>query len=99
MLCEKCGQKEAHVKMMAIVNGKKKVMNLCESCATELQGQFNLKGGPQEQLFNLLNAIFGGDTTAKQLNRQDESLTDKDYTETFLKVIEKAKEAKDQLSA
>lgn len=36
MKCQNCGKQEANVKYTQIVNGVKKEMNLCESCAHEL---------------------------------------------------------------
>lgn len=36
MLCQNCGENEANVKYTQIINGMKKQMSLCESCAKEL---------------------------------------------------------------
>lgn len=36
MLCENCGENEANVRYTQIVNGVKKEMKLCETCANEL---------------------------------------------------------------
>lgn len=36
MLCQNCGENEANVKYTQIINGVKKQMSLCESCAKEL---------------------------------------------------------------
>ena len=36
MLCQNCGKNEANVKYTQIINGVKKQMSLCESCAKEL---------------------------------------------------------------
>lgn len=36
MKCQKCGKKEANVRYTQIVNGVKKEMNLCDTCAKEL---------------------------------------------------------------
>ena len=36
MKCQKCGKHEANVKYTQIINGVKKEMNLCESCAHKL---------------------------------------------------------------
>lgn len=36
MLCQNCNEREANVKYTQIINGVKKEMNLCDSCAKEL---------------------------------------------------------------
>ena len=33
MLCDDCGKKEATVRFEQVVNGKRKVTNLCQDCA------------------------------------------------------------------
>lgn len=45
MLCQNCGKNEANVKYTQIVNGVKKQMTLCETCAKEL--------GIEEMNFNM----------------------------------------------
>ena len=37
MLCERCHEREAHVKIVSNVNGVSKEWNLCEVCALEMQ--------------------------------------------------------------
>lgn len=37
MICESCGKNEAHVHLTKIINGKKQELNICESCAKELE--------------------------------------------------------------
>ncbi len=36
MLCEKCGLKEATVKLVEVIDGRRKVLRLCEICAEEV---------------------------------------------------------------
>lgn len=38
MLCESCGKNEANVHFTKIINGKKQELNICESCAKEVEG-------------------------------------------------------------
>lgn len=35
MLCDKCGEREASVHIVKVVNGDKKELNLCDKCANE----------------------------------------------------------------
>lgn len=38
MICENCGKNEANVHLTKIINGQKQELNICESCAEELEG-------------------------------------------------------------
>lgn len=38
MLCENCNKNEASVHFTQIINGKKQELNICESCAKEIDG-------------------------------------------------------------
>ena len=52
MLCQKCQQREANVRITRINNGNRETMYLCQQCA-EQEGQFNLLGdGGFSRLFN-----------------------------------------------
>ena len=37
MICDKCGDKHAHIHVTKLVNGKVEEMNLCEACAKKMQ--------------------------------------------------------------
>lgn len=37
MICESCGKNEAHVHLTKIINGEKQELNICESCAAQLE--------------------------------------------------------------
>ena len=52
MLCQKCGQRDATVRMMRIVNGEQETLFLCDQCARE-EGNFDLLGG-------FINRLLGG---------------------------------------
>ena len=98
MLCERCKKKEAHVKIVAHVDGEIKSMNLCEDCAKAFQADNN--NVPEElskMIFNMLNAAFKKDK--ERLNGEDESLDDSLYTELFLKALKEAKKASAELKS
>ena len=40
MLCQKCGLRDATVRMMRIVNGERETLFLCDQCARE-EGSFS----------------------------------------------------------
>ena len=42
MLCEKCGNKPAVVRLTKIINNKKSVMNLCADCAEDVQSNVSI---------------------------------------------------------
>ncbi len=42
MLCEKCGNKPAVVRLTKIINNKKSVMNLCADCAEDVQSSVSM---------------------------------------------------------
>ena len=55
MLCEKCGQREASVKIQIHLNGEKRTMNLCEECKKELTGE----DGQDPDLEKIRRALLG----------------------------------------
>ena len=58
MLCQNCGENEANVKYTQIINGVKKQMNLCESCARKLGiGDMSFKM-PSIDFSNFLGGMF-----------------------------------------
>ncbi len=54
MLCQKCLKNEATVKVVQIVNGKKKELSLCQSCAIEMGFEKAAKELQLPQLFGSL---------------------------------------------
>ncbi len=58
MLCQKCGLRDATVRMMRIVNGERETMFLCDQCARE-EGSFDLLGGGSG-LYGFINSLLGG---------------------------------------
>ena len=104
MLCEKCGEREAHVKIQIHLNGEKKTMNLCEECAKELTGT-NGQDPDLEKIRKALMGIFGSglfqeiEKKRRELNQQDESIDESLYTEACLKAIEASKEVTKEVSA
>ena len=104
MLCEKCGEREAHVKIQIHLNGEKKTMNLCEECAKELTGT-NGQDPDLEKIRKALMGIFRSglfqeiEKKRRELNQQDESIDESLYTEACLKAIEASKEVTKEVSA
>lgn len=60
MLCDICHKNEATIHIQEIVNGQKKSMHLCSSCAAAKQAGDNLDLGPFN-LAGLLYKLSGGD--------------------------------------
>ncbi|MTI86326.1 MAG: hypothetical protein FH756_21170 [Firmicutes bacterium] len=58
MLCEKCHENEAAVHFTEVINGKKREMHLCESCASELQPE-GFSFMPQINFHNFLGGLMG----------------------------------------
>lgn len=59
MLCEKCGEREANVKIVKIVNGEKTVEHLCEVCARQLSDfSLNYSDNISFSLPDLLSQFF-----------------------------------------
>lgn len=57
MLCQRCGEKEATIHLMKIINGEKTEIYLCEECAKET-GHLNFSNNPfsfQNLLSDILN--------------------------------------------
>ena len=104
MLCEKCGEREAHVKIQINLNGEKKTMNLCEECAKELTGE-NGRDPDLEKIRKALMGIFGNnlfqeiEKKRRELNHEDESIDESLYTEVCQKAIEASKEVIREVSA
>ena len=63
MLCENCGENEANVKYTQIINGVKKQMNLCESCAKKLGINDMAFKMPSIDFSNFLGGMFDTDMT------------------------------------
>ena len=69
MLCQKCGLRDATVRMMRIVNGERETLFLCDQCARE-EGSFS--GG----LYDFINSLISGGH-APGANRWAARLTEK----------------------
>lgn len=57
MLCERCQQRPAMVQYTEIINGQKRVMQLCDTCAREVQAE-SFGFFPQLNLPNFLAGFF-----------------------------------------
>ena len=64
MLCQNCGSNEANVKYTQIINGVKKQMNLCESCAKKLGIDNMTLNMPSIDFSNFLGGMFDDDMSA-----------------------------------
>jgi protein arginine kinase activator len=66
MKCNVCGQKEANVKIVKVINGEKTVIHLCEDCAKN-HGDltFNQQGF---NLSNLISDFFSSSFSTPQFN-------------------------------
>ncbi|MBQ6807534.1 MAG: hypothetical protein IJP07_00005, partial [Firmicutes bacterium] len=72
MLCEKCQEREANVRITTINNGKKETHYLCERCAAQ-SGQMNLLG--DGGLGRFLNNFLSGSPQGVGMNRLSNRLT------------------------
>ena len=68
MLCQKCGLRDATVRMMRIVNGERETMFLCDQCARE-EGSFDLLGGGSG-LYDFINSLLGPNRWAARLTEK-----------------------------
>ncbi|MGN1327830.1 MAG: UvrB/UvrC motif-containing protein [Clostridia bacterium] len=59
MLCQNCGKNQANIRYTQIINGVKKEMALCESCAEEM-GIDNVKINMPINFSNFLGDLFEG---------------------------------------
>ena len=64
MLCEKCGQKPAVMKIDLIVNNEKKAQYICEDCAEEMMGTYLSFDAMNP--FSLLSGFFNAFPVEKQ---------------------------------
>ena len=59
MLCEKCGQRDARVKITRIINGVSETHHYCRECAQEVTGQKKINTNEWSQaIFKLLTEMF-----------------------------------------
>jgi len=59
MLCEKCGQREARVKITRIINGVSETHHYCRECSQEMTGRKNISSNEWSQaIFKLLREMF-----------------------------------------
>ena len=104
MLCEKCGQREASVKIQIHLNGEKRTMNLCEECKKELTGEDG-QDPDLEKIRRALLGIFGSglfkeiEKKRRELNHEDEAIDESLYTDACLSAIEAAKAVTKEVSA
>ncbi len=72
MLCENCKKNEASVHFTQIINGKKQELNICESCAKEVQG-FDMPGdmgfGSPFSFQNILSGIMDYMSPSQQIGK------------------------------
>jgi protein arginine kinase activator len=75
MLCDKCKKNEAVVHFKKIVNGEKQELNICESCAREVEG-LNLNNdfsfGPSFSFQNILSGLMDYMSPGAQPNKNHE---------------------------
>ena len=59
MLCEKCGKRDARVKITRIINGVSETHHYCRECAEEMTGKTEIKSNEWSQaVFKLLREMF-----------------------------------------
>ena len=76
MLCQKCFQNEATVKVVQVVNGKKQELSLCQSCAIEMGFEKAAKELQLPKLFgSLILDILKKESSSTLPARQATSLT------------------------
>jgi len=73
MLCEICHQKTATVKLTQIVNGQKKEVNLCKSCADK-KGLSNPFGGLPDIVGSIILGILAQGISEHKEERVDSTL-------------------------
>jgi protein arginine kinase activator len=73
MLCEICHQKPATVKLTQIVNGQKKEMNLCKSCADK-KGLSNPFGGLPDIVGSIILGILSQGLAEHKEEKADTTL-------------------------
>ena len=76
MLCQKCQQRDATVRMTRIVNDQRETLFLCNQCAQE-EGRFSLPTEAGGGIFDLFNSLLGGGAQAVAGNRWAARLTGK----------------------
>lgn len=61
MLCQRCGNKPAAMKIFENINNEKKTQYICEDCAMEMMGSHLSLGGfdPFSAFFSILPKILG----------------------------------------
>ena len=60
MICDKCHEREAHIKVTKVVNGVSETMNLCEQCAARLPGFNPVQADLSKAILNFLTESFSG---------------------------------------
>lgn len=68
MLCDRCQKRPAQVHLTQIVNNVKKQMNLCPTCAAELQAE-NFGFAPQINLHEFLAGLINQHFTGNNLQQ------------------------------
>lgn len=75
MLCENCKKNEASVHFTQIINGNRQELNICESCAKDLDN-FDMGGdmgfGPSFSFQNILSGIMDYMSPAPHINKAQE---------------------------
>lgn len=71
MLCEKCGNKPAVVRLTKVINNKKSVMNLCADCAEDVQG--SVTSPVFDGFGSLLSGLAGIDSLLGQPTKRQKS--------------------------
>lgn len=70
MKCQNCGEHEANIKYMQMINGEKDEMYLCEKCAKDMKIDMNFD--MHFGFDNIFSSLFGGETIVKPVGLSDE---------------------------
>ncbi|MCD6195012.1 AAA family ATPase [bacterium] len=91
MKCQRCGKKEARVKITRIVNGQVKTEYLCEDCAAEIRGNngFDFGFDFSDLFSNFFGDSFGGSFGSP--SRKEEYDIEGFFSERLKEVLERAK--------
>ena len=95
MLCERCHEREAHVKIVSNVNGVSKEWNLCEVCALEMQKASGSEMDLSKALLSFLSHMVNMQNVEKKPQEGPKCM----MSEAAKEVLQKAKTVAKELKA
>ena len=95
MLCERCHEREAHVKIVSNVNGVSREWNLCETCALEVQKASGTELDLSKALLSFLNHMVNFQNAEKKQAETPKTM----MSEAAKKVLQRAKAVAKELKA